>query len=222
MFPQFIEFLEANQAIAPSLVLRVHAVGAARDGADRAGEPRDARRSRLPLLDGSRHRPAHRAARARRARLPLRQGAGRRCCSTAPAAPITDIHPADFSDLLGRYGIDLIAEKIESEATVVDLLDYDVRFGQGFLFSPPRPVRPEVLQGIAGKASVRRHRAPNARRPRSGPGLAAERAPEVRMTARARTRRCRVRRATGGRARSRSLRAGWCAARSSRTCAVRA
>jgi cyclic-di-GMP phosphodiesterase TipF (flagellum assembly factor) len=28
---------------------------------------------------------------------------------------------------------------------VLDLLDYDVRFGQGFLFSAPRPVRPEAL-----------------------------------------------------------------------------
>jgi cyclic-di-GMP phosphodiesterase, flagellum assembly factor TipF len=65
-----------------------------------------------------------------------------------------DIHPADFSDLLGRYGIDLIAEKIESEGTVVDLLDYDVRFGQGFLFSPPRPVRTEVLQGIAERPTA--------------------------------------------------------------------
>jgi len=64
----------------------------------------------------------------------------------------TNIHPADFSDLLGRFGIDLIAERIESEATVVDLLDYDVRFGQGFLFSPPRPVRAEALQGVAGDA----------------------------------------------------------------------
>ena len=45
-----------------------------------------------------------------------------------------------------RSGIDLIAERIESESTVVDLLDYDVRFGQGFLFSPPRPVRAEALQ----------------------------------------------------------------------------
>ena len=64
-------------------------------------------------------------------------------------AASTDIHPADLSDLLGRFGIDLIAEKIEAENTVVDLLDYDVRFGQGFLFSPPRPVRAEALQGMA-------------------------------------------------------------------------
>ena len=67
------------------------------------------------------------------------------------AAATTDIHPADFSDLLGRFGIDLIAERIESESTVVDLLDYDVRFGQGFLFSPPRPVRAEALQGGGGR-----------------------------------------------------------------------
>ena len=55
----------------------------------------------------------------------------------------SDIHPSDLSDLLGRFGIDLIAERIEGERAVVDLLDYDVRFGQGFLFAPPRPLRPE-------------------------------------------------------------------------------
>jgi cyclic-di-GMP phosphodiesterase TipF (flagellum assembly factor) len=70
------------------------------------------------------------------------------------SAPHSDIHPADFSDLLGRFGIDLIAERIENEATVVDLLDYDVRFGQGFLFSPPRPVRTEVLQGLSERPAA--------------------------------------------------------------------
>jgi cyclic-di-GMP phosphodiesterase TipF (flagellum assembly factor) len=58
----------------------------------------------------------------------------------------SDIHPEDLADLLARSGIDLVAERIESEGVVVDLLDYDVRFGQGFLFSPPRPVRAEALQ----------------------------------------------------------------------------
>ena len=61
-----------------------------------------------------------------------------------------EAHPPRPID--GRTGIDLIAERIESESTVVDLLDYDVRFGQGYLFSPPRPVRAEALQGAAGEA----------------------------------------------------------------------
>jgi cyclic-di-GMP phosphodiesterase, flagellum assembly factor TipF len=66
----------------------------------------------------------------------------------------SDIHPADLADLLARSGIDLIAERVESESMVVDLLDCDVRFGQGFLFSPPRPVRAEALQGTPGAAAV--------------------------------------------------------------------
>ena len=64
----------------------------------------------------------------------------------------TDIHPEDLADLLARSGIDLIAERIENEPMVLDLLDYDVRFGQGFLFSPPRPVRAEALHGAAAEA----------------------------------------------------------------------
>ena len=72
------------------------------------------------------------------------------------AAAQSDIHPADLADLLARSGIDLIAERVESESMVLDLLDYDVRFGQGFLFSPPRPVRAEALQAgaAAGKADA--------------------------------------------------------------------
>jgi cyclic-di-GMP phosphodiesterase TipF (flagellum assembly factor) len=67
----------------------------------------------------------------------------------------TDIHAADLSDLLGRFGISLIAERIETETQVVDLLEYDVRFGQGFLFSPPRPVRAEALGGGEVPATTR-------------------------------------------------------------------
>jgi cyclic-di-GMP phosphodiesterase TipF (flagellum assembly factor) len=64
----------------------------------------------------------------------------------------SDIHPSDLSDLLGRFGIDLIAERIEGERAVVDLLDFDVRFGQGFLFAPPRPLRPEGASATGGAA----------------------------------------------------------------------
>jgi cyclic-di-GMP phosphodiesterase, flagellum assembly factor TipF len=67
-------------------------------------------------------------------------------------AVASDIRPADFSEQLGRFGIDLIADRIENENTVMDLLDYDVRFGQGVLFSPPRPLRAGVLEGTDVKA----------------------------------------------------------------------
>jgi cyclic-di-GMP phosphodiesterase TipF (flagellum assembly factor) len=70
------------------------------------------------------------------------------------SASQSDIHPGDLADLLARSGIDLIAERIESENMVVDLLDFDVRFGQGFLFSPPRPVRAEALHGAGGEADA--------------------------------------------------------------------
>ncbi|KQW21126.1 diguanylate phosphodiesterase [Afipia sp. Root123D2] len=60
-----------------------------------------------------------------------------------PQLSTADIHASDLSGLLQRFGINLIAEKIEGERAVVDLLDYDVRLGQGFLFSAPRPLRPE-------------------------------------------------------------------------------
>jgi cyclic-di-GMP phosphodiesterase TipF (flagellum assembly factor) len=57
----------------------------------------------------------------------------------------TEIHAADLAGLLARYGVELVAESIEAEAMVADLLDYDLRLAQGALFSPPRLVRPEVL-----------------------------------------------------------------------------
>lgn len=45
---------------------------------------------------------------------------------------------------LNRYGIDLIAEKIEDEQTLVELLDYPIAFGQGYLFGEPRLSREDI------------------------------------------------------------------------------
>ena len=55
------------------------------------------------------------------------------------------IHSADLKALLGRFGLQLIAEKVETERDVVTLLDYDIGLGQGYLFSEPRLVREEVI-----------------------------------------------------------------------------
>ncbi|MEM8704151.1 MAG: EAL domain-containing protein [Pseudomonadota bacterium] len=65
------------------------------------------------------------------------------------------IHPSDFGDLLQRYGMELITDHVETESQVLELLDYDVKFAQGNLFSPPRPVRAEVLQGASAPGPMR-------------------------------------------------------------------
>ncbi len=53
---------------------------------------------------------------------------------------VPSIHAADFRELLDRYGIDLIVEKLETERDVVEVIDLDVDFGQGFVFGEPKPV----------------------------------------------------------------------------------
>jgi cyclic-di-GMP phosphodiesterase, flagellum assembly factor TipF len=150
-FPNLLEFVEANRAIAASLVFEfsqsaVRAMGPIEHESLAALAERGFRFSMDNLAD-LRVEPRELTERGFR----FIKAPAALLLNRAGAAS-TDIHPADFSDLLGRFGIDLIAERIESENVVVDLLDYDVRFGQGFLFSPPRPVRAEALQGADGEA----------------------------------------------------------------------
>ena len=150
-FPRFLEFAEANRAIAPALVFEftqeaVRAMGPIEHESLAALAERGFRFSMDNLTDlrvepRELNERGFRFIKAPAALLLNRVGAAS-----------TDIHPADLSDLVGRFGIDLIAERIEAEGAVVDLLDYDVRFGQGFLFSPPRPVRAEALQGADDQA----------------------------------------------------------------------
>lgn len=44
---------------------------------------------------------------------------------------------------LDRRAVDLIVEKIEDEAMLIELLDLQIDFGQGYLFGEPRLARPE-------------------------------------------------------------------------------
>jgi cyclic-di-GMP phosphodiesterase TipF (flagellum assembly factor) len=76
------------------------------------------------------------------------------------------VHPADLKDLLARFGLNLIAERIEAERDVVNLLDYNLDFGQGYLFGEPRPIRETVLGAV--KPSPIQMPMPPARRTVSG------------------------------------------------------
>jgi len=52
--------------------------------------------------------------------------------------PTTDIDLQDFKKVLERQGIDLVVEKIETEDVLLDILDFHVDFGQGYLFGEPK------------------------------------------------------------------------------------
>ena len=52
----------------------------------------------------------------------------------------------DFKKLLTRHGMNLIAERVEDEKTVVQLLEYSVDYAQGYLFGEPRAVREESVK----------------------------------------------------------------------------
>lgn len=141
-FAQYLDFLEANRALAPSLVLEFKQstfrnLGPAETENLAALAQRGFRFS-IDHVTDLRIEPRELADRGVRfIKVPASLLLDPRQASAS------DIHPSDLSDLLGRFGIDLIAERIEGERAVIDLLDYDVRFGQGFLFAPPRPLRPE-------------------------------------------------------------------------------
>ncbi|MCO5130456.1 MAG: EAL domain-containing protein [Xanthobacteraceae bacterium] len=142
-FAQCLDFLDANRANAASFILEFRQSAFERLGAVErehlAALAQRGYRFSIDHVESLRIEPRELADRGVRfikvsAALLLDQ----------KHAAAADIHAADLSDLLGRFGIDLIAERIEGERAVVDLLDYNVRFGQGFLFAAPKPLRPET------------------------------------------------------------------------------
>jgi cyclic-di-GMP phosphodiesterase TipF (flagellum assembly factor) len=177
-FTQFTEFMEANKAIAPALLFEftqsaLRQMGPIENESLAALAERGYRFS-LDNVTDLRIEPRDLAERGFRfikvqsSLLLNRSG-----------ITLSDIHPQDFAGLLSRHGIELIAAKIENEAAVVDLLDYDVKFAQGFLFSPPRPVRPEVMQGIGDRNDVVMREGADAPAPPQPPAAAAGEAPTV-------------------------------------------
>jgi cyclic-di-GMP phosphodiesterase TipF (flagellum assembly factor) len=60
----------------------------------------------------------------------------------------------DFKKLVERNGLNLIAERVEDEKTVVQLLDYGVDFAQGYLFGEPRAVREDSLRAMDKDAAT--------------------------------------------------------------------
>jgi cyclic-di-GMP phosphodiesterase TipF (flagellum assembly factor) len=180
-FPQVIEFLDANRTLASALVIEM------RQDAYRSLGPIETEAMAALWDRGYRFSMDHVVDLRIEARSLAERGFR---FIKVPATLLLDkneglgdIHAADFAGLLSRFGIDLVAERIESEGVVVDLLDYDVKFAQGFLFSPPRPVRPEVMQGIAERRDLAAREAGGTESGRPGSGAELRPAPAGRVSA---------------------------------------
>jgi cyclic-di-GMP phosphodiesterase TipF (flagellum assembly factor) len=67
-----------------------------------------------------------------------------------PRSAITrEIAAVDIAAVFQRYGVDLIAERIEAEDTVIEVLDLDVPYAQGHLFGAPRAIKESLMEETA-------------------------------------------------------------------------
>ena len=55
----------------------------------------------------------------------------------------------EVAAVCSRYGVTLIAEKMEEEVGVVEILEYDIPFGQGHVFGAPKPIKSSLMQETA-------------------------------------------------------------------------
>jgi cyclic-di-GMP phosphodiesterase TipF (flagellum assembly factor) len=56
-----------------------------------------------------------------------------------------DIAASDLAAMMARASVVLVADEIADNPTVADMIELGVTFAQGLVFSPPRPVKPEVF-----------------------------------------------------------------------------
>jgi len=75
--------------------------------------------------------------------------------------PITglarEFEAGDVASLFARYGVDLIADRVESERTIVEILELDLGFAQGMLFGMPKPEMEYIQGGEQVQTPLRRH-----------------------------------------------------------------
>jgi cyclic-di-GMP phosphodiesterase TipF (flagellum assembly factor) len=138
-FAQFVEFMEVNPELGDSLIFEVAQADMARCAdavatLSRRLSPLGFRLSmdRVERLDLDCDVLAKRGVRF--VKIPaalLLSGEG------------ATIHPADLKEALRRSNIELIVDHIEDERTLIELLEWDVSLGQGYLFGHPRPSREE-------------------------------------------------------------------------------
>ncbi|PVM94002.1 flagella assembly cyclic-di-GMP phosphodiesterase TipF [Caulobacter endophyticus] len=151
-FPQFLEFLQGNKDLAGSLIFELGQTAFNQRG------PVEARHmARLASLgfqfsldkvvdldldfqDLARADVKYVKVGAQMILEQLEELDGKLVLSSLP-----DLNAADFAALMRRYGVEVIAEKVEGERQIAEILDLDIGYGQGHLFGEPRAIRDAVL-----------------------------------------------------------------------------
>ncbi|MAP93604.1 MAG: diguanylate phosphodiesterase [Ponticaulis sp.] len=155
-FPQFLEFIKENKDLAGSLIFEIGANEFARRSpvaARNMGRLTDLGfRFSLDKCDGLNvNLPEMQAEQVKFLKIEGRKlldqlvDGGPRPISNVNR----DLPPVDVPAVFMRYGVDLIAEKVEDEREVVEVLDFDIAYGQGHVFGAPRPIKGTLMEETA-------------------------------------------------------------------------
>ncbi len=154
LFPLFLEFMTENRDLSGAVIFELRA-----DKFESRSAVMRANMEKLAAL-GFRFSLDHATSLA--LDLPRLQGAGVRFVKMNGGQlieqlrdpqgerPVSNINRRidgkEVSAVLSRYAITLIAEKIEDEASVVEILEYEIPYGQGHVFGGPRPIKASLME----------------------------------------------------------------------------
>jgi cyclic-di-GMP phosphodiesterase TipF (flagellum assembly factor) len=147
-FPQFLEFMHRNRDLAGQIVFEFAQEDMQRGGAE--GEAGLASLASLGFALSLDHVDSLEIDFTKLRKLGFRHIKVR-------AARLTrgmENAPVDLKKLLERHGLNLIAERVEDEGTVRQLLDFGVDYAQGYLFGGPRAVRDDSLRAMEKEAAT--------------------------------------------------------------------
>jgi cyclic-di-GMP phosphodiesterase, flagellum assembly factor TipF len=144
-FPQFLEYMDQNHDLSGQIVFEFAQAAVAKAGKDGEANLRYLNKLGFALSMDHVETLAADFARLRELgfrhfKVPARMLVGGMGQSGSAVAA------EDIKSLLSRHNLNLIAERIEDEKTVVQLLDFGVDFAQGYLFGEPRAVRGEAMR----------------------------------------------------------------------------
>ena len=153
-FPDFLTYMEANRDLASALIFELPA--------DRFETRSRKMRQNMDLLVSLGFRFSIDNAMGLTLDLPRLQDAGIRYVKMSGdillkelrdpngARPVCSIQRRlegeDVAPVFSRYGVTLIAAKMEDEVNVVELLPYNIPFGQGNIFGAPRPIKASLME----------------------------------------------------------------------------